>query len=181
MSDFEFKNIAPRCGSERDAFEELCCQLARRTLPDTAKFVRLDGSGVDGGVECFADLPDGTQIGWQAKFVDSIDKLIVQTTKSLNTALDVHPNLQFYVVCFPFNLTGPTKRKGKRGSEKFAVWAQKHVEKASQQGRTLTIEDWPESMLRELILEHDTSAGFRFFSSTMRRYPPAGSNSIWTR
>lgn len=163
MSDFEFKEIAPRCGSKRDAFEELCCQLARRTLSEKSTFVRLDGSGGDGGVECFADLPDGSRIGWQAKFVDSIDKLIVQATKSLDTALGVHPSLQRYVVCFPFNLTGPTKRKGKSGTEKFAEWVQAQVEKANQQGRTLTIEDWPASRLRELILEHDTSGGLRAF------------------
>lgn len=52
MNDFRFQDIAPRLGSQRDAFEELCGQLARRTLPDDARFVRLSGSGGDGGVLC---------------------------------------------------------------------------------------------------------------------------------
>ena len=41
MQDFDFRHIAPRCGGEREAFEELCCQLARRTLHGNAVFNRL--------------------------------------------------------------------------------------------------------------------------------------------
>lgn len=73
MNDFDFRRIAPRCGGQREAFEELCCQLAQRTLPGEARFTRLRGAGGDGGVECFADLPDGSRIGWQAKYVFDID------------------------------------------------------------------------------------------------------------
>lgn len=63
MEDVEFRNIAPHCGGRPDAFEELCCQLARRTLPEGTDCHRLRGAGGDGGVECFADLPDGDTQG----------------------------------------------------------------------------------------------------------------------
>jgi hypothetical protein len=59
MDEIAFKHIVPRLGGQREAFEELCCQIARRTVPSGTKFVRLHGAGGDGGVECFADLVDG--------------------------------------------------------------------------------------------------------------------------
>ena len=55
MQDFDFQHIAPRCGGESESFEELCCQLARRTISDNAGFTRLHGAGGDGGVECEVD------------------------------------------------------------------------------------------------------------------------------
>ena len=96
MDDFDFRQIAPRCGGQREAFEELCCQLANRTLPDETVYKRLWGAGGDGGVECLAELPNGYRIGWQAKYVFDIDSLIAQATISLTTALRVHSTLTRY-------------------------------------------------------------------------------------
>lgn len=50
MSEFNFSEIAPRLGSDTAAFEELCCQIARRKAPSNAEFFRLHGAGGDGGV-----------------------------------------------------------------------------------------------------------------------------------
>jgi hypothetical protein len=56
-------------GGQREAFELFVCELAAADRPDpAAAFVRLDGAGGDGGVECFWTLPDGSEHGWQAKF-----------------------------------------------------------------------------------------------------------------
>ena len=88
VDDFDFPQIAPRCGGKSEAFEELCCQLAYRSLPAKTVYTRLRGAGGDGGVECYADLPDG-RIGWQAKYVYNIDSLLAQATKSLTTALSL--------------------------------------------------------------------------------------------
>ena len=112
MDDYDLRDIAPRCGGQREAFEELCCQLASRTLPEDASYTRLWGAGGDGGVECFADLTDGSRVGWQAKYLFNVDSLITQATRSLTAALQIHGTLTRYVVCFPFNLTGPTARRG---------------------------------------------------------------------
>ena len=122
MLDFDFRQIEPRYGGEHEAFEELCCQLARRTLPDSAGFTRLHGAGGDGGVECYSDPVEGGRVGWQAKYVWDTNSLIAQATPSLTTALKVHTTLTSYVVCFPFDLTGPTRRPGRSGVEKFDEW-----------------------------------------------------------
>ena len=92
--------------------------------------MRLHGAGGDGGVECFADLSDGNRVGWQAKYVSAVVSLLNQVTASLTTALKIHPTLTQYVVCFPFNLTGPTGRRGLSGQEKFDNWKQDQKQKA---------------------------------------------------
>ena len=140
--DIDFRHIVPRCGSQREAFEELCCQLAHRTVPKNVPYVRLHGAGGDGGVECFADCPDGNREGWQAKYVFDIGSLLKQATGSLSTALKIHPTLTRYVICFPFDLTGPTGRRGLSGQEKFNNWRKREEQKAVKEGRRLTIEAW---------------------------------------
>ena len=162
-NDLDFKQIAPRCGGQREAFEELCCQLARRTVPTNGFYTRLHGAGGDGGVECFSDLSDGNRVGWQAKYVFNIDSLLKQASASLITALKIHSKLTQYVVCFPFDLTGPTGRKGLSGLEKFDNWQKDQEKKAVKKGRQLTIEAWSAFKLRDLLLEHDTSGGIREF------------------
>lgn len=159
--DTDFRQISPRCGGRREAFEELCCQLARRTVPVEGPFTRLRGAGGDGGIECFADLPDGNRIGWQAKYVFDVESLMRQAEESLTTALNVHPTLTKYILCFPFDLTGPTKRRGLSGTEKFDAWREKQLAEAKD--RDLTIEAWPASKLLELLLQYDASGGIREF------------------
>ncbi len=165
--DINFRLIAPRCGSQREGFEELCCQLASRTVPEGSSFTRLHGAGGDGGIECFADLRDGSRIGWQAKYVFDVDSLLKQATQSLQTALSIHPTLTRYVLCFPFDMTGPTGRRGKSGTEKFERWRKEQISNAPTPN--LTIETWPAFNLRELLLSHDVSGGIRqfFFDHTV--------------
>jgi hypothetical protein len=160
--DIDFHQIVPRCGGQREAFEELCCQLAHRTAPEGVPYTRLNGAGGDGGVECFADLPSG-RVGWQAKYVFDINSLLAQATGSLTTALKIHPTLTRYVVCFPFDLTGPTERYGRSSQEKLVDWQTNQEKKAATEGRQLTIEAWPASKLRELLLQYDASGGAREF------------------
>ena len=169
MDDIDFARIAPRCGGPRDAFEELCCQIVRRTTAHDEKFTRLRGAGGDGGVECFVDHADGTRDGWQAKFVFDIDPLLKQLDESLTTALKVHPSLVNYIVCFPFDLTGKTKRKGKGQHEKFEAWRNRRQDAARESGRTLTIEDCSASRIRDELLAIDPAGGMRayFFDQTI--------------
>ena len=167
--DVDFKQIASRLGGPREAFEELCCQLARRTIPEDANYVRLHGAGGDGGIECFADISNGNWIGWQAKYVFDAASLIAQASCSLEAALRLHPRLNRYIVCFPFDLTGPTHRRGLSGLEKFNKWRREHEERAATTGRRLVIDAWPASELRNLLLTHDSSGGIReyFFNRTV--------------
>ena len=159
-TDIDFNQIMPRLGGKREAFEELVCQLARRSVG--GELQRLHGDGGDGGIECYQDTSAG-RCGWQAKYVNKIDPLIRQATNSLKTALQVHPTLTRFVLCFPFDLTGPTARRGKSGTQKAYDWKVQQEEEALKDGRQLTIELWPASTLRSLILEHDVSGGLRHF------------------
>ena len=165
-SDIDFTQIIPRQGSRTAAFEELCCQLAARTVPADAEYVPLHGAGGDGGVECYADLPDGSKTAWQAKYVFNIDQMLRQATGSLTTALQVHSNLTRYVLCFPLDLTGPTKRHGRSGVEKFEDWRKEQLDRA--EGRELEIDIWSASKLRSLLLDLDPSGGMRsYFFDTL--------------
>lgn len=89
------------------------CELAGLDRPEPgAQFVRLNGAGGDGGVECFWTLPDGSEHGWQAKYwtdADSVDKS--QIDESVATALRVHPKLTRYTIAIPLDPPGPTGRK----------------------------------------------------------------------
>ncbi len=167
--DVDFTHIVPRGGSQRHAFEELCCQLAHRTIPGTATYARLHGAGGDGGVECFADLSPTDRIGWQAKYVSNIASLLDQATPSLHTALEVHPQLSRYIICFPFDLTGPTRRRGRSSFEKLDQWRRQREQDALATGRQISIEPWSASTLRGLLFEHDRSGGLRefFFNRTV--------------
>lgn len=88
-------------GSQRDGFEELCSQLARLETPADAEFLRKGSP--DGGVECFCALEDGAEWGWQAKFFrESLgDVQWRQLDRSVEAALDAHPQLVRYFVCAP--------------------------------------------------------------------------------
>jgi hypothetical protein len=168
MSEIDFQNIASRGGSVESAFEELCCQLASRTRPAGTKFDRYRGDGGDGGMECKVIDANGSATGWQTKYVFDIERLLKQTQQSVNTALSVHTDLTRYVVCFPFDLTGKTARKGKSQTEKFDEWARNEEADAKAKGRALSIERWSAHDIRNLLLANDPSGGLRhyFFSAT---------------
>ena len=168
MAEFDFRKIAPRGGSVENSFEELCCQLASRTRAAGTKFERYRGDGGDGGVECRVIDSGGSSTGWQTKYVFNIDGLLRQADKSLQTALSVHADLARYVVCFPFDLTGKTARRGKSQTEKFDEWVRDAEASAKEKGRALTIERRSAHDISDLLLAKDSSGGMRhyFFSET---------------
>ena len=161
--DIDFARIAERCGGKREAFEELCCQIAALQRRPDPTFRRIRGAGGDGGVECSANLPDGSRIGWQAKYVFDVDSLLTQATKSLKTALKIHSSLSKFVLCYPFDLTGPTGRGGRDGTQKVEEWKREQIQQAAAEGRTLAIEEWPGARLLELLVVLDVSGGVRAY------------------
>ncbi|MHB8106833.1 MAG: NACHT domain-containing protein [Candidatus Cryosericum sp.] len=169
LPDIDFSQIASRGGSKSTAFEELCCQLAHKTVKRNQSYTRLNGAGGDGGIECFADLPDGSQIGWQAKYVFDVDALIGQTSKSLATALNVHKNLAQYTICFPFDPTGATHRGRRNAVQKLGEWCRKMEAEAVSTNPQLHIKLWPKSEILGLMLKYDSSGGLReyFFDQTV--------------
>ena len=165
-TDIDFNQIVPRLGSKADAFEELCCQLARRVAGSSLQ--RLYGAGGDGGIECYFDEAEG-RVGWQAKYVFNVDSLITQADRSLDTALQIHPRLTRFILCFPMRMTGPTARRGLSRIEKIDAWITAREKAACRTGKQLTIQLWGDSEIRSLLIEHDSSGGMRhfFFGTTV--------------
>jgi hypothetical protein len=102
-------------GSQSEAFEELCCQLAHaETVPAGARFIR--NAPPDAGVECYWRISTGEEWGWQAKFPDGglSESLLSQLEASVAAALDKRPRLTRYTICLPFSL--PEAKLNKRAS-----------------------------------------------------------------
>ena len=134
LPDINFENIRPFSGSRQGGFEELCCQLASlEPVPSGAKFYRK-GQGGDAGVECFLRRADGTEVGWQAKYLFGWDSsCATQLDKSIHAALDKHLQLEEYVVCLPFDLSDSRSGKGKTAQEKWEDWCTKWTTRAMKQ------------------------------------------------
>ena len=130
--DLEWTQLRTFKGSQRLAFEELCCQLAHYEggVPSGSTFYRKGAP--DAGVECYWALPGGDEWAWQAKFFTSPpdDKQWGQIDGSIKTALKKHPSLIRYTVCLPIDRTDPRKPdeqwmmdKWKKHEKKWRDWA----------------------------------------------------------
>ena len=124
--NFRFTEIREFDGSRNTGFEELICQIARRSPPqDAQEFRRIEGAGGDGGVEAYWIVHEGKKVGYQAKyFLATKDINWSQIDKSVATALDKHPELREYVVASACDLTDragkkPWSKDGRRGLSVF--------------------------------------------------------------
>lgn len=99
---------------DKEAFEELCCQLfeiwGARTMSFNSTWTYRDirGDGGDGGIEAYwHDTNSGEFIGVQAKwFRKSITpSQYGQIKDSIDKARRLRPSLTKYIVCIPHNLT----------------------------------------------------------------------------
>jgi len=164
-SEISFRQILPRLGGQREAFEELCRQLAG--LSAGVSLVRPSRSRGDGASEFYLESASGRR-AWQAPYVFDLNPLIRQASESLSTALEVHPNLTEFVLCFPFDPTEPAVPRGRSGQEKLESWKHDRQAEALARGRKLIIDLWPASRLRELIRLHDQADRLRdqFFGSS---------------
>lgn len=158
-------NIRTYNHSQNSAFEEFVCQLARHNAPDGFKsFFRLGTP--DGGVECYWLMQDGNEIGWQAKYVFSIEALISQVDNSINSAVNNHPFLTRYIVAAPFCLPDPhytknekpIKSANEKWEDKVRAWQDDFVSK----GRVVDIVLWDEPYLVD-ILSKPENEGMRYF------------------
>ncbi len=169
LQHIDFERIRPLGGDRREAFEEFVCQLARHKLkPDERSvFARFRGAGGDGGVECIWVLPDGSKWGIQSKFFFALDKS--QLDLSVKQALEVHPTLTRYFFFFPFDFTGPTNRKGKSETEKFASYA-KEWQSWLPTGKTISFERLGRSEILDLLASmpaHESYTNFWFGPGTL--------------
>ncbi|QRE76828.1 hypothetical protein [Methylobacterium aquaticum] len=157
--DIDFKSIRLHRGVQSDAFEELCCQLASDEAKALkARFIRK-GKGADGGVEAFAVLPTGREIGWQVKYYWNIDAALKSLTDSLATALATHPAMDRFIACIPFDPADGRRAKTTSALEKWEAWRKSEIAGAAAKHRMVEIELWPAQSLRDRLVSDARAAG----------------------
>ncbi|HEY9167376.1 MAG TPA: ATP-binding protein [Candidatus Kryptonia bacterium] len=107
MQVFDWRRIRAFNNSQNNAFEELVCQLAsEEPVPNKKSFRRV--AAPDGGVECYCELADGSEFGWQAKYFFTLGRSQwEQIENSFERALATHPKLSTYYVAAPIDLQDP--------------------------------------------------------------------------
>ena len=156
LPDISFENIRPLDGNRHGGFEELCCQLAAREAEAAGEAFYRKGRGADAGVECYCQHADGTETGWQAKYLWRWDdSLTRQLDDSIKTALEKHPQLVEYVVCLPFDLPDSRTGRGKSARQKWDAWCVKWKKRAATQKRNLIITLWGKNELCTRLIDQD--------------------------
>ncbi|KRL95861.1 NACHT domain-containing protein [Levilactobacillus hammesii] len=162
MEEISFSEIQEVDGSKEAAFEDLVCLLARRQVEKDSqqRFYNNNGSGGDGGVECYSTFPNGDEFGWQAKFfLQSLNESSRwnQLDKSVKAALKFHDSLVKYYICVP-RILADGRRDGLKKTE-MDRWRE-HVEHwkktASEKSMNVEFVLWDSSKLKELILEDES-------------------------
>lgn len=156
LPEIDFKSIRPVNGSRNYGFEELCCQLAELETASLGGHFHAKGLGADSGVECYRQLPNGKEIGWQAKYLfEWNSSLASQLNRSIRTALEKHPNLVEYIVCLPFKIADGKSETKNTALEKWLEWQSKWIKVARERGRPLTIALWRRSELISILTKDD--------------------------
>lgn len=162
MIDFSSINAFNNGNGQRDSFEELMCVLARRNPPVSAlEFQPNEGSGGDGGVEAIWLLANGKKIGYQAKFFLTLgDPQWRQIDESVQQALEVHPELQRYIIALPRDLTPDRggKSKGKSERKKWDERVLKWKKLAATKSINIEFELWSETTLKDMLLREENTS-----------------------
>ena len=162
MIDFCSINAFNNGNGQRDSFEELMCVLAKRNPPVSAlEFQPNEGSGGDGGVEAIWLLANGKKIGYQAKFFLTLgDSQWQQMDDSVQRALEVHPELQKYIIALPRDLTPDRggKSKGKSERQKWDERVLKWKKLAATKFINIEFELWSETTLKDMLLREENTS-----------------------
>ena len=158
-----WQNLRSGGSSQNTAFEELCCQLAfYEKVPEGSKFIRKGTP--DGGVECFWTLPNGDELGWQAKFFGSVEaSQWKQLDDSVQTVLAKHPKLVSYTICLP--LDRPDARIEEKTSllDKWNERVTKWKEWASNRGTEVSFNYWGEHEIVERLSREEHRGRYLFW------------------
>ena len=162
LPDINFQDIRVMDGSREHGYEELCSQLASLEPVQTNSKFHRKGRGGDAGVECFVRHADGTETGWQAKYLFGWGRSCEpQLNKSIRVALEKHPQLTEYVVCLPFDLSDSRSEGTTTAREKWECWRAKWEKHAVEQQRELAIMLWGKSELCARLARDDPAYGGR--------------------
>lgn len=168
--NIDWDNIRALDGSQREAFEEICCQLARyEQVPPGSTFIRVGAP--DAGVECYWALPNSDEWGWQAKFFTSPPGTPQwsQIDDSVRTALEKHPRLTRYAVCLPIDRQDPRRQQDSMGREYQAFmdkWNER-VERwrgwAGERGMTVEFGYWGRHEILERLSREEHRGRYAFW------------------
>lgn len=139
--DYNWHNIRPLNGNKHAGFEHICAQLADSETPPEANFIRKGTP--DGGVECHSVFPDGTEWGWQVKYVFELgDSQWGEIDSSVKTALDKHPQLVKYYICIPYDRPDARIGRQKSAMQKWNDHVDKWTEWASERNMSVEFIYW---------------------------------------
>lgn len=164
----DFSKIHSFNSGQRNSFEELVCQLARREpFPGNSVFKRVEGAGGDGGIEAYWTKSNGKKTGYQAKyFLRCGDIDWEQIDKSVTQALTSHPELECYVVALPCDLTDRSGKK-QRGVTGWAHWDVRvkkwEVEAAAVGIQKIEFQPWPKSEMVARLAKRNAEGLREFF------------------
>lgn len=102
--NINWHNIRPINGDQKEGFEELVSQLARKeVIPNQSHYIRKGKP--DAGVECFWILDDDIEWAWQAKYFTSSlgDSQWNQLDKSVKTVISKHKKVVKYIIAIPID------------------------------------------------------------------------------
>jgi hypothetical protein len=103
----DFRSIRIWNGSQDRAFEELCYQLLREPADfPQAGATRVRTGNPDGGVEWYVDLIDGSQWGWQVKYIYIVDSLLGEMANNVKRVVLEHPSLTRLTFCISVHGVG---------------------------------------------------------------------------
>ena len=144
-----WSKLQPYRTTKSKSFEQLCYQITSRKYHTDGILTPIDDSGGGDGVEFYLTFPDGSELGWQAKYYEGSARLNVsnrktQITKSLEQAINKHPDLKMWILCLPMDLTKEEK-----------IWLDNEFAKYVPAGRTIEFEFWGETFLHEKINHPD--------------------------
>ena len=160
----EWNKLRSWNGSQENAFEELCSQLAScEKYPTGSQFTRK--SAPDAGIECYWRLPSGEEVAWQAKFFTNVPttQQWQQIDESIETALQKHPSLVQYIISLPLNRQDPRKNKESWFQDKWDERVKKWKAWASDKKMAVDFQYWGESEIFSRLTHSDDSGKFYFW------------------
>ena len=158
-----WQKLRPWNGSQHSAFEELCCQLAAyESAPQDSTFIRKGAP--DAGIECYWILPNGDELGWQAKFFPFTPGKTQwqQIDDSVKTALAKHPRLAQLTICLPVDRQDPRIDKQQWFMDKWNESAEEWKKWAKAEGMSVEFLYWGEHEIIER-LSREEHRGRHFF------------------
>lgn len=172
---------------DKEAFEELCCQLfetwGRRQMrfDDCWTYRNIRGTGGDGGIEAYwhnaeSDEIVGLQAKWFRKSITSSQ--YGQIRDSIDMAVELRPNMRLYIVCIPHDLTSTKRGRSKviaKGED--SGWYD-FERKVAKDHPTLKLELWDEAAIFNHLQQPENEGRMRFWFERSLVNPDAISLSL---